>query len=189
MKLSCSLILALTLLGALEETQAQLPGYSVTVSPTNIVVGEAIMVRWTVPPGTFTLDDWVGLFAVTSADDQYVTWKDNLLRGGETTFSAPEIPGLYNIRYFEIFETDSFHSHLAAVSATLTVRPLLTIGKKGAELQLAWQENTMQFKLLSATNLMTAFTLVTNTITRTNGIAYVSLPIPTAQVEGYFKLY
>lgn len=100
------------------EALAQREGYSVSVNPTNVVVSEEFTVKWSVPLGTSTFDDWFGVFTLSAENQQYMDWKYATFRGGETVFDAPDRMGLYNVRYFEI---DFFVSYLAAVSETLVV--------------------------------------------------------------------
>lgn len=76
-------------------------GYTISVTPTNLIVGEEFVVKWTVPLGTFTFDDWFGIFLVAATTGDPLAWKYATFRGGETVFDAPEARGDYECRYFE----------------------------------------------------------------------------------------
>jgi len=95
-------------------------GYAVNVSPTNLIVGEEFKVSWSVPAGTFTLDDWLGIFLFGNATNSAIDWKFATFRDLDTVFDSPEKPGSYEVRYFEwsLFRG----SILVATSETLFVR-------------------------------------------------------------------
>ncbi|HBV00868.1 MAG TPA: hypothetical protein DEF00_00540 [Candidatus Taylorbacteria bacterium] len=95
-------------------------GYTITASPTNLVVGEEFVVKWTVPLGTFTFDDWLGIFLVSASANDTVVWKYAAFRAGETVFDAPDNRGDYECRYFE-WSLFGGSRHVAT-SETLRVR-------------------------------------------------------------------
>jgi len=76
-------------------------GYTISVRPTNLVVGEEFTVEWTVPLDTFTFDDWLGIFLFGSLAQDPINWKYAAFRAGNTVFDAPEERGDYECRYFE----------------------------------------------------------------------------------------
>lgn len=95
------LVISLPLSARAEPAGAAGSGYSISVMPTNLIVGEEFVVTWTVPLGTFTFDDWFGIFLVAATTGDPLAWKYATFRGGETVFDAPEARGDYECRYFE----------------------------------------------------------------------------------------
>jgi hypothetical protein len=95
------------------------PGYSVTAAPSSVAPGGTISVGWTAPPGR-PLNDWLGLFAVGASNRQYISWvHTGGAQSGNTTFTAPQTPGTYEIRYL----LNDGYTDLAATSNLITVAP------------------------------------------------------------------
>ena len=96
---------------------------SVNVTPTAVTAGSSVTASIAGGPGK--LGDWVGLFAVNSADSAFLAWKylsgtttppNSGLTSASFPFTMPVTPGQYQLRFFD-------SSFRLATSATITVSP------------------------------------------------------------------
>ncbi len=73
--------------------------YSISATPTNVVIGEKVRVKWTSPLLTFDVFNWVGWFSIEASDRDYIEKRFTLLRFGDTDFEMP-VAGDFNFRLF-----------------------------------------------------------------------------------------
>jgi len=75
----------------------------VLTAPTHVDIGNSITVSWEMTAGESTNNDWIGMFSVDQPNKQYITYqwrgKSDTTRG-TATFTAPNVYGTYEFRYF-----------------------------------------------------------------------------------------
>ncbi|OAI50293.1 hypothetical protein AYO44_05765 [Planctomycetaceae bacterium SCGC AG-212-F19] len=120
--------------------------YSLSASPSTVTAGGSITVSWTAPAGHSTTD-WVGLFAVGSANTSYLAYQyTTSATGGSMTFTAPSTPGGYEFRYLpNNGYTSLASSNAVQVQATLAppaAPTSLTATLGNARVVLSWASSS-----------------------------------------------
>lgn len=91
--------------------------YSITVRPTNVMVGEKVYVAWTSPFFDFDIFDFVGWFTIEASDQDYIERRSTFLRFGDTDFEM-NVVGEFNFRLFN-------GAAKVATSPVVRVQPLV----------------------------------------------------------------
>ena len=92
--------------------------YSVQTPVAQITPRSSFEIQWSAPQSDNLSRDWVGIFAVGTANTQFLEWAYAGSAQGHVTLHAPENLGTYEIRYLK---NDGFDS--VAKSSTFTVTP------------------------------------------------------------------
>ena len=90
----------------------------ISISPLVVFTGEYYRFKWYNSKGSNPLD-WVGLYLKTETNENPVSGTDkyvSLGNYGEDTFMAPNVPGVYEFRYFE---NDTFELKKKSQSFTI----------------------------------------------------------------------
>jgi hypothetical protein len=76
------------------------PTRSLTTNPSTVSIGGSFVANWAAPAGS-SPTDWIGLFRIGAPNSPSIAWR---FTGGTTTggvtFTAPNQPGQYELRYF-----------------------------------------------------------------------------------------
>jgi glycerol-3-phosphate cytidylyltransferase-like family protein len=100
-------------------------------APSQVDVGNSIPVTWEMTKGESTPYDWIGMFSVDQPNKQYITyqWREkNDTNKGTITFTAPNLYGTYEFRYF----VNRSYQHVA-MSNRVTVGPKVELEAKLSE--------------------------------------------------------
>jgi hypothetical protein len=100
--------------------------YQVTLTVPDVVdIGNPIAVTWEMSVGESTNYDWIGLFPVDQPNKQYITYQwrgKNDTNKGTVNFTAPNVYGTYEFRYF----VSNSYQHVA-MSNRLRVGPTVEL--------------------------------------------------------------
>lgn len=73
--------------------------YSISVTPTHMVVGEKVRVQWTSPFLAFDVLNFVGWFTLGASDSDYIERRFTVFRFGDTDYNM-NVAGTFNFRLF-----------------------------------------------------------------------------------------
>eukprot|EP01114_Cavostelium_apophysatum_P001306 TRINITY_DN1110_c0_g1_i1.p1 TRINITY_DN1110_c0_g1~~TRINITY_DN1110_c0_g1_i1.p1 ORF type:complete len:387 (-),score=121.85 TRINITY_DN1110_c0_g1_i1:186-1346(-) len=119
------------------------PLVTLTVQQSVVDVGNPIVVDWEITSGVSSAWDWIGLFPVDQPNKQYVTyqWSGKQLMKGSLTFTAPNVYGEYEFRYFP----NGYYEH-AAMSKRIKVGPQIEVAgalhKETNKIAVRWSQLT-----------------------------------------------
>ncbi len=117
--------------------------YSVTASPTTVLVGASVAVSWVTPAGQATRLDWIGLYVVGQRNSLYVAaQRTGGTETGTLTFPMPATPGAYEFRFLPNGGyTDVARSAVVTVqgaSFTLSFSATPAVIQAGEASELVW---------------------------------------------------
>ncbi len=94
----------LLLLGGKVEAGAGGGGYTLTATPTQALVGQAIQVCWTTPANGVASSDWIGMYAIGASNNLYFAFQYNTTAAtsGCLNFNAPLYIGSIEFRYLPL---------------------------------------------------------------------------------------
>jgi hypothetical protein len=116
------------------------PTVFLTATPSTVAQGGPLMVSWTAPPGSSSLD-WIGLYKVGDPNTAFGTW---FYTGGTTsgsrTITAPQVPGQYEFRYLvnNSFNSVGFSNKVTVTSGAFTLSASPGSVPRGGTINVSW---------------------------------------------------